>query len=167
MVTGHKNMLLRNLGADQHRQKTAWADLEEGAPTIIGLAELCGMAMSNPGAESPVDQLSDEAKAILVVAAKRGTMDIRGKRDSFDSAARLLSVCVEYELNQRMLFLSDQDPQQTIRFLEGFRQLCEHGLVLHHLNKDFSLSSQGFEVANGLARSDYEELIGFAVELEH
>ena len=160
-------MLLRNLGADQHRQKTAWADLEEGAPTIIGLAELCGIALANPPTECPVNQLSNEAKAILVVAAKRGTMDIRGKRDSFDSAARLLSVCVEYELNRRMLFLSDQDPQQTIRFLEGFRQLCEHGLILHHLHKDFSLSSRGFEIANRLTRSDFEEIIGFAIELEH
>ena len=164
---GSVRMLLRNLGADQQRQQTAWADLAEGAPTIIGFADLCGLALANPRPEFSVDQLSDEAKTILIVAANRGTMDIRAKRDSFDSAARLLAVCVEFELDRRLLFLSEQDPKQSLRFLDGFRQLCEHGLIIHHLQKDFSLSSQGFEVANRLVRSDYENLIEFAVELEH
>ncbi len=160
-------MLLRNLGADQHRQQSTWSDLADGAPTIIGFADLCGLALANPPAEISVDQLSLEARAILVVAASRGTMDIRAKRDSFDSADRLLAVCVEYELDRRLLFLCQQDPAQTLRFLEGFRQLCEHGLIIHHLQRDFSLSSRGFEIANRLARADFAMLIGLAIELEH
>ena len=159
-------MLLRNLGSD-HQLQTAWNDLADGAPTVIGLASLCGLALAKPLEVCVADQLSDEAKTILVLAAKRGTIDIRANRNSFDSADRFLAVCVEYELDHRFLFLQKDNPQQTIRFLEGFRELCQHGLVIHHLQKDFSLSSQGFVVAQTLARSDFESLIQFAVELEH
>ena len=159
-------MLLRNLGSDHQRQQTAWNDLAEGAPTIVGLANLCSLALANPKEICPVDELSDEAKTILVMAAHRGTIDIRANRDSFDSADRFLAVCVEYELDRRLLFLQKDDPQQTIRFLEGFRELCESGLVVHHLQKDFSLSSRGFEIAKGLAKSKFETLVQFAVKLD-
>ncbi len=160
-------MLLRNLGADSARQQTNWNDLAEGAATITGFATLCGFALAKPIEECSAAQLSDEAKAILVAAAERGTIDIRANRDSFDSADRFLAVCVEYELDRRLLFLDKNQPQQTIRFLDGFRELCENGLVIHHLQKDFSLSSRGFALANQLNRSDFETLLDFGIELEH
>lgn len=162
-------MLFRNLGGDD-KQTTQWQDLGHGAPTIIGLANLCSQKMAQPTiTDEPVctEGLSDEAKTILVAAAKRGTIDIRADRDSFNSAERFLAVCVEYELEQRLLFLQKDDPEQTIRFLEGFRQLCQTGLIVHHLQKDFSLSAAGFKLAKSLNREDFQSLLSFAMEIEH
>ncbi len=158
-------MLLRNMG-DQAAKQTAWQDLAEGAPTILGFAGLCSSALMQPNDGCSAEQLTAEAKTILVLAASRGTIDIRANRDSFDSADRFLAVCVEYELEHRLLFLNKENPQQTVRFLEGFRELCQQGLVLHHLQRDFSLSGRGFELAKSLRRDDFSELIQFAVELD-
>jgi hypothetical protein len=164
-------MLQRNLETGgQH--SSSWNDLSEGAATILGFANLCSLAIANLKDITVddvflADPLSDEAKAILAVAATRGTIDIRANRDSFDSADRFLAVCVEQELNQRLLFLKKEDPVQTIRFLDGFRELCQNGLVIHHLNKDFSLSSRGFEMARRFSQSDFASLIEFATALEH
>ncbi len=108
-------MLLRNLGSDSTGQ-TSWNELKDGAPTIMGLANLCGRAIANPKDQCQLDQISDEAKTILVVACQRGTIDIRSNRDSFDSADRFLAVCVEYDLDQRLLFLNKENPKQTVRF---------------------------------------------------
>lgn len=162
-------MLFRNLGGDD-QDMTQWQDLGHGAPTIIGFANLCCQTIVQsavPDDQVSADGLSDEAKTILIAAANRGTIDIRANRDSFNSAERFLAVCVEYELEQRLLFLQKEDPEQTIRFLEGFRQLCQSGLILHHLQKDFSLSAAGFKVAKSLNRDEFESLLGFAVEIEH
>ena len=132
-------MLFRNLGSDDQKQATLWQDLGHGSPTIIGFANLCSRAMvSDPGASLPrFEDLSDEAKTILVAAADRGTIDIRADKDSFDSAERFLAVCVEFELDRRLLFLQKEHPEQTLRFLEGFRQLCQTGLVMHTCKKIF------------------------------
>ncbi len=164
-------MLLRNLGPDD-RNPMGWEDLEKGAPTILGFASLCSRAIvsseaNEADAERIANELSNEAKTILVAAATRGTIDIRASREPFDSAQRFLAVCVEYELDQRLLFLQKDDPSQTVGFLDGFRQLCRAGLVIHHLQKDFSLSSSGYALAATLNRDDYSELLGFAVEIEH
>lgn len=162
-------MLFRNLNGDG-KQTTQWQDLGDGAPTIIGFANLCSLSIAqqaNSNDSPPMDGLSDEAKTILVAAANRGTIDIRADRDSFNSAERFLAVCVEYSLEQRLLFMQKEDPEQTILFLEGFRQLCQAGLVIHHLQKDFSLSASGFKLAKSLNRDDFESQLGFAVEIEH
>jgi hypothetical protein len=163
-------MLLRNLGGDDHKLATQWQDLGFGAPTIIGFANLCSLAMCQVSDSAQSDlpqQLSGEAKTILVAAAKRGTIDIRADRDSFDSAERFLAVCVEVELDHRLLFLQKENPEQTIRFLEGFRQLCQSGLVMHHLQKDFSLSASGFAIAKSLKREEFVGLLEFGMEIEH
>ncbi len=162
-------MLLRNLGGDDQKYATHWQDLGEGAPTIIGYANLCMSAISQPqpAQENVLEFLSDEAKAILVVAADRGVIDIRADRESFNSSERFLAVCVEYEVDQRILFLQKDQPEQTVRFLEGFRQLCQNGLVIHHLQKDFSLSASGFALAKLLNREELETLIGFGAKIEH
>lgn len=159
-------MLPRSFSSNDQTASQAWQDLGEGAPTIMGFANLCSQAITN-GSACDLQDLSDEAKAILAVVGNRGTMDIRASREPFDSAQRMLAVCAEYELDRRLLFLQKEDPEQTVRFLEGFRQLCQSGLVLHHLQKDFSLSAAGFEIAKKLKRSDYEALLKFAVEIEH
>ena len=152
-------MLFRNLNTS-NTSATSWEDLAFGAPTIIGFSELCrqrlASPLSAPEAESDLNQeLSIEAKTILTAAANRGTIDIRANKDSFNSAERFLAVCVESELEKRLLFLQKENPEQTVKFLEGFRQLCQHGLVLHHLQRDFSLSASGFEFAKSLNAADY------------
>jgi len=65
-------MLFRNL-VDQN-QAISWHDLEFGAATIIGYAQLCSLALSHPNqiaGSSAIDDLSDEAKTILVTARDR------------------------------------------------------------------------------------------------
>lgn len=162
-------MLFRNLGNGDQNQSISWQDLEFGAPTIIGYARLCSLALSQPSqfAESNIDELSLEARTILVAARDRGSLDIRASRESFDSADRFLAVCVEFELDRRLLFLQKENPKQTVKFLDGFRELCQFGLVIHHLQKDFSLSAAGFEVAANLNPQTVQDLMDFALEIEH
>tara|TARA_B110000495_G_scaffold47691_1_gene39746 strand:+ start:2688 stop:3182 length:495 start_codon:yes stop_codon:yes gene_type:complete len=164
-------MLLRNLN-NTDASAASWEDLAYGAPTIIGFAELCRQRISSPlshiAAEFDLNhELSMEAKTILAAAADRGTIDIRANQDSFNSAERFLAVCVEYELEKRLLFLQKENPEQTVKFLEGFRQLCLHGLVLHHLQRDFSLSASGFVFAGSLNKDDYAASLSFASEIDH
>ena len=159
-------MLSRNFGFSEAGQASMWQELGYGALTIYGFADLCARAMIQPPDPDSVE-LSDEAKTILVAAANRGTMDIRASKEPFDSAERFLAVCVEFELDRRLLFLNKEEPKQTIRFLEGFRQLCQSGLVIHHLQKDFSLSAAGFDKAEKFDRGEFETLLGFAIEIEH
>ena len=164
-------MLFRNLNTS-NTSATSWEDLAFGAPTIIGFSELCrqrlASPLSAPEAEGDLNQeLSIEAKTILTAAANRGTIDIRANKDSFNSAERFLAVCVESELEKRLLFLQKENPEQTVKFLEGFRQLCQHGLVLHHLQRDFSLSASGFEFAKSLNAADYASSLKFACEIDH
>ena len=158
-------MLSRNFGTLESEQDSMWQMLDHGAPTIFGFADLCSRAMNQ--IPPTTENLSPEAETILVASSQRGTMDIRASREPFDSAERFLAVCVEIELDRRLLFLNKSEPRQTIRFLEGFLQLCQSGYVIHHLQKDFSLSVAGFEAAEKLNRCDFEELLNFAVEIEH
>lgn len=160
-------MLPRHLSDFGNHAPTAWQELAEGAPTIIGFARLCSQAISDTNQTAvTLEQLSDEAKCLLAMAAPRGTFEIWFQRDGFDSVERFLAVCVEQQPHRRKLLLQKEDPQQTVKFLEGFRQLCQSGLVLHHLQRDFSLSSQGFELAQLLSIDDYQALIDFAIDLD-
>jgi hypothetical protein len=57
---------------------------------------------------------------------------------------------------QTIAFRDPQVPEVTIRFLEGFRQLCSFGLVMHHIHRDFSLTSRGFDIARTLKREEVQ-----------
>jgi hypothetical protein len=157
-------MLQRNLSNYDGSGPTWWQDLGHGAPTIAGFALLCSKAIGDGAfsadSENVDDQqklgplegrLSIEAKAILSLAAGRGTFEIRAKQDGFDSVERFLAVAVETEVDVWRLLLDKAQARQTIRFLESFGQLCQHGLVIHHLQREFSLSSRGFDLADRLA----------------
>jgi len=136
-----------------------WADLCNGTPTIIALAHLCAVVQSRP--ELPkVDpsQLSDEARALLISSRDRGTLSIRGDKNAFEPAERFLAVCVEKQEGQKLEFRS-RDAEQTVKFMDGLRQLCACGLVMHQLMNDFSLTSQGFELARQLDAGAYQELL--------
>jgi hypothetical protein len=79
---------------------------------------------------------------------------VRGVNTAFDPAARMLAVYVEIDETQTIAFRDPNEPEVTVRFLEGFRQLCALGLVMHHLHRDFSLSTAGFELAKLIQRDD-------------
>lgn len=155
-------MLPRNL-TSQDPQTGIWQQLGDGTPTVAGFAGLCSRVIA--GLVDPPAKLSNEANAILVAAAGRGVIEIRISKDSFDSLDRFVAVCVEVEEERRLLFKQKENPRQTLRFLEGFRELCQAGLVMHHAYKDFSLTLAGFEAADTLDRDDYQDLLAFAEEV--
>lgn len=157
-------MLQRNLSNYDGSGPTRWQDLGHGAPTIAGFAFLCSKAIGDGALSTdPKDagdqqwlvdvenRLSNEAKAILSLAAARGTFEIRAKQDGFDSVERFLAVAIETEVDVWRLLLDKTQSRQTIRFLESFGQLCQHGLVIHHLQREFSLSTRGFDLADRIA----------------
>ena len=158
-------MLLQNLTSDGANPAVNWIELSCGAPTIAAFATLCGHALS--GSIQPVGELDDYAKTLLSMAQYRGVFDIRGNPAAFDASDRLLAICVEIEENRRLLFRQKDLPRETMKFIDGFRQLCQSGLVLHHLQRDFSLTRQGFEKADSLEPNAFSELRKFAVEVEH
>ena len=106
----------------------------------------------------------EEARAILYLARRRGAMEVKGVNHAFDSSERFLAVCVELDLERTFILKRRDDPQLTIRFLDGFRQLCVSGLVMHHLLRDFSLTRRGFEVARSIRREDVPVLVPLADE---
>ncbi|MEI8212185.1 MAG: hypothetical protein WCI02_08550 [Planctomycetota bacterium] len=135
----------------------SWEALGAGAPVLVALAQLCGQAIVELPV-SPVgllDTLLPEAKAILVAARNRGVIELKAVNTAFDPAARLLAVYVELDSVQTIAFRDPENPEVTVTFLEGIRQLCRLGLVMHHIHRDFSLTRLGFEVARSI---DAEEV---------
>ncbi len=140
---------VRNLQPVDHYLHGSWEALGAGAPILVALAQLCSQAMVDlPAANAQTaDGLAPEAKAILVAACHRGVIEIKAVNTAFDPAARLLAVYVELSDTQTIAFRDPSDPEVTVSFLEGFRQLCRAGLVMHHIHRDFSLTHLGFRVA--------------------
>lgn len=136
----------------------AWEELGAGAPTVIAFAALCSQALVAPAA--PETPLSLPARTILYLARQRGVLEIRGKYDAFSATARLLSVSVVLDDEQTLALLTPEDPELTVRFLDGFRELCQSGLVMHHLFREFSLTTRGFESARRVTREEVEPLLG-------
>jgi hypothetical protein len=130
----------------------SWEDLGQGAPTVIAFAQLCSRAISGGLSESS-EALSEEALAILYAARDRGAIEIKGVNHAFESTERFLTVTVELDLERQLFFKRHNDPQLTVRFLDGFRQLCGRGLVMHHIYRDFSLSNTGFQRARQVDRN--------------
>lgn len=140
-----------------------WEDLGEGAATILGLARICSRSFSQL---QPVEvELPIEAKAILFAAKDRGVIEIVGKKNAFDSVDRFVSVHVETEPHQFLSFKRKEDPKQTLQFVEGFRQLCIGGYVMHHLFREFSLTPTGFDCAEKISETEIKEKLEFASEL--
>jgi len=159
-------MLIRNLGSTAPEPSTLIKVVGEGYPTIAALAMLCANAITDPPTGDAQEKLSDEAKTLLVTAQQRGTFEIRATKVSFDSTERFLAICVETEPEVFLMFRRKAQPRQTIKFFEGFAELCRCGLMIHHLQKDFSLSTKGYQLADTLTASDFEELAAFAIEAE-
>jgi len=160
-------MLQRNLVNNRPLESLVWEDLTNGVPTISALAslssEVLGDRQSDPSLND-LNGLSLEARAILKLASKTGSISIRGDKNAFEPEERYLAICVEMPESRRLEFRISGDPQRTIRFLEGFRQLCCHGLVMHQLMNEFSLTAVGFEVANTVNHTDVEKHVAMARE---
>lgn len=152
-------------GGEYHKQMAgSWEALGEGAPTLAALAAICARALIAGTEVHDLQSLSQEAKAILVAARQRGVIEVRGVSSAFEAPARMLAVYVEEDETRTVAFRDRQQPEVTLRFFAGFCELCRHGLVLHHLHRDFSLTRGGFEVAKEIPHSEVAELLELATE---
>jgi hypothetical protein len=178
--------------SEDGRQMVLWQELGEGAPTVVAFARLCSEAIvtshsqrstPRPGdakrenPESPVfpadpaetpgdllESLDEEARAILYLARHRGTIEVKAVNHAFESSERFLTVCVELDMERTFILKRRDDPELTVRFLDGFRQLCVSGLVMHHIFRDFSLTRRGFELARTVPREQVSILLPLAEE---
>ncbi|QDU26819.1 hypothetical protein ETAA8_19020 [Anatilimnocola aggregata] len=153
---------LTTAAADPRWAET-WTELGQGAPTLAGLARICSTALATGGA--PDLPLSLEAKALLIAAKNRGTLEIKGSNRAFDAPGRMLAVYVEAAVDRTLIFRSRENPAFTIRFLAGFRELCQAGLVMHHIYHEFSLTREGFERAETVDPAEVETLLSLATDL--
>ena len=149
-------MLERYFGDDQ-RNSMDWENLAKGGPTIIGFARLCSDAMG--AVESPLPPLSVEAQTILFLCRERGIFEIRGTNDAFDSCDRILTIHVETSPEQSRAIKPTGNVRQAIRFLDGLREICRHGLVMHQLQREFTLTTRGFETADTIVEDAVSELL--------
>ena len=121
------------------------------------MAQLCSRAIvAGPLAD---DELSPEAKVILFTAGQRGILEIRGSNTAYESPSRLLTVIVELDAEARVRFRDPGNIEQNVRFLEGFRQLCAHGLVMHQLCHEFTLTVAGFQRASTICPDEIQGLL--------
>ena len=114
----------------------------------------------------PATSLSNEALVLLHVARERGIFEIRGQPDAFDSTDRLLAVSIEFEEGCWKIFRQKSNPQKTVAYLDAFRELCQSGLVMHHLQRDFSLTRGGFRFAAECKPCDLAAELDWASDLE-
>lgn len=136
----------------------SWDALGAGAPVLVALSQLSSDAMVNlsAAADCKLEVLLPEAKAILVAARSRGVIELKALNTAFEAPSRLLAVYVEIDETQTIAFRDPNVPEVTIRFLEGFRQLCALGLVMHHIHRDFSLTSKGFDLARTISQQEVQ-----------
>lgn len=142
-----------------------WNELSESVPVIASLAALAAHAWTE-GPPERSRELSHEAKALLAAAAQRGIFELRTTPVEFESSDRMLAVCVERPDQRRLIFKRTGEPRRTLRYLEAFRELCEQGLVIHQLQKEFSLTERGFTVADSLCGEAFAEEFAFARDVD-
>lgn len=143
----------------------SWEALGNGAPTLVALAQLCSDRWVHCRPEElSLDHLSGEALAILFSARQRGIIEIRAVNSAFDPAARLLAVYVDSTAEHTIAFRDKENPEVTVRFLEGFKQLCDRGLIMHHIYGDFCLTQRGLELARTVEHDSVKALLQKATE---
>lgn len=136
-----------------------WQDLGTGAPTLIALAKRSSAALAAPPQPCPPTQLSLEAQALLAAARDRGVFEVKGANTAFEAPSRWLAVWAEQPDERWIEFRCDERPELTVRFLDGFFELCGAALVMHHLYRDFSLTKAGFEAARNVNPDDVAPLL--------
>lgn len=143
----------------------SWEALGNGAPLLVALAQLCSDRWVHGANRSiPPAALSGEARAILFAARDRGIIEIKAVNSAFDAAARLLAVYVELDDEHTIAFRDSKRPEITVRFLDGFRELCEHGLIMHHIYRDFSLAPAALVYAKSIERESVQSWLDMATE---
>ena len=146
----------------------SWEALGNGAPILVALAQMCSerwVWQKDEQRETiAVEKLSGEAQAILYSARERGVIEVRAVNSAFDAASRLLAVYVEIDADRTIAFRDPGDPQITLRFLDGFRQLCDVGLIVHHIYKDFTLAPFAFQLAAEIQLTDVQSYLDKATE---
>ena len=143
----------------------SWEALGSGAPMLVALAQLCSQRwVLQSSSTVDLQGLPDEALAILYAARHRGIIEIRAVNSAFDPAARLLAVYVEVAPEQVIVFRDKDNPEVTVRFLEGFRQLCDRGLIMHHIFGDFCVAPRGLELARSIADASVVALLDKATD---
>jgi hypothetical protein len=133
-------------------QASIWKELTFSVPTLAALAELAAMRLVNCSAEDC--ELSSEALAILSVTRERGIIELKSNNTEFESSQRMLAVYAEKTTDTHVMFRSREEPEITVRFLEGFRELCDAGMVMHQVAGEFSLTVRGFDKAKSINADD-------------
>ncbi len=136
----------------------SWDALGAGAPVLVALSQICSNAMVGLYATTQTEaaDLPPESKAILAAARNRGVIEIKAVNAAFEAPSRMLAVYIELDETQTIAFRDPKEPEVTVRFLEGFRVLCEKGLVMHHIHRDFSLTQRGFELARTILKEEVQ-----------
>jgi hypothetical protein len=142
----------------------SWEALGAGAPILVALAQLCSQAIVDRPSVPPLESFSPAARAILYAARIRGVIEVKGLHTAFEAPSRLLAVYIEDEEGNTIAFRDARNPEITVQFLEGLRELCISGLVIHHLLRDFSLSSAGFAMARQIELEDIQKWLAKGTE---
>lgn len=148
--------------ASDPKWAATWLELGQGAPTLAGLARVASVAVATGGDKSI--RLSREARCLLFAAKSRCIMEVKGSNRAFDAPGRMLAVYVEIDAERTLIFRSRDNPAYTIRCLAGFRELCAAGLVMHHINAEFSLTREGLDLAQTVTESEVRDLLSLATE---
>lgn len=138
----------------------AWDDLTASVPTIVAMAQLCANRLVEP--PDTIPELGDQAKAILASAQDQGVIEIKGNNSEFESSKRMIAVYVEIDSNSQLMFRG-KTPEITVQFLDAFRELCSAGIIIHHVGGEFSLNTNGYELARGINRDTVNEILDQAV----
>ena len=144
-------------------QANLWKDLTHSVPTLAALAQLASDRLVSPNTVEIA--LSPEANTILSITRDRGVIELKSNNTEFESAQRMLAVYVEQSADTHVMFRSRTEPEVTVRFFDGFRQLCDAGLVMHQVGGEFSLTSQGFEQARKINPVEVAELVSMGTVL--
>lgn len=144
-------------------QANLWKDLTHSVPTLAALAQLASDRLVSPNTVEIA--LSPEANTILSITRNRGVIELKSNNTEFESAQRMLAVYVEQAADTHVMFRSRTEPEVTVRFLDGFRQLCDAGLVMHQVGGEFSLTSQGYEQARKINPIEVAEFVAMGTML--
>jgi len=144
-------------------QANLWKDLTHSVPTLAALAQLASDRLVSPNTVEI--ELTPQARTILSITRDRGVIELKSNNTEFESAQRMLAVYVEQSADTHVMFRSRTEPEVTVRFLDGFRQLCDAGLVMHQVGGEFSLTSQGYEQARKINPAEVADLVSMGTVL--
>ena len=139
----------------------AWEALGMAVPTISAFAYLCTRALLNASDHDGHSEqsLSMGAKTILFLARVRGAIEVKVSPRAFRPSERFLALHIStHEDDDETVILHDPNELRVaVEFLDAFGELCRAGHCMHQLHGEFSLTHQGFNVAQRITREE----IGF------